>query len=338
LHRRPVIPSFLTDPMAKNDQIINIGLPLPSRAPHAVSERPDWQQAAPVWIDKALAYSQSLPSGGWYVVDSSEQIGTKPRPYRICGEDWVAWRHQGEVRFAPASCPHLGADLACADVVEGKLRCPWHGLLLGADGHGKWRLQPTFDDGTLVWVQLGDDADDKPPRLAPRPAVSIDGVIRQEAVCEPEDVIANRLDPWHGVHFHPHSFTRLKILEMTPEIITIRVAYRVIGPICVEVDATFHCPDPRTIVMTIIAGDGKGSVVSTHATPIEAGRTAVVEATFATSERVGFRYARLASGITKKFIEARARRLWVEDAEYAERRYKVRASKAKDAKRRLPKV
>ena len=43
------------------------------------------------------------------------------------------------------------------------------------------------------------------------------------------------------------------------------------------------------------------------------------------------RYAKLASGIAKKFIEARARRLWVEDAEYAERRYQVRGGK-----RRLP--
>jgi hypothetical protein len=26
-------------------------------------------------------------------------------------------------------------------------------------------------------------------------------------VCEPEDVVANRLDPWYGVWFHPYSFT-----------------------------------------------------------------------------------------------------------------------------------
>ena len=43
----------------------------------------------------------------------------------------------------------------------------------------------------------------------------------------------------------------------------------------VEVDAVFHCPEPRTIVMTIVEGEGKGSVVETHATPIAPGRTAV---------------------------------------------------------------
>ena len=38
-----------------------------------------------------------------------------------------------------------------------------------------------------------------------------------------------------------------------------------------EVDARFHCPEPRTIVMTIIRGEGVGSDVETHATPLEAG-------------------------------------------------------------------
>ncbi|HEX4353406.1 MAG TPA: hypothetical protein VHZ95_10835, partial [Polyangiales bacterium] len=39
--------------------------PLPPRDP-----RPDWQQADPVWIRRALARSQALPGGGWYVLDA----------------------------------------------------------------------------------------------------------------------------------------------------------------------------------------------------------------------------------------------------------------------------
>jgi hypothetical protein len=65
----------------------------------------------------------------------------------------------------------------------------------------------------------------------------------------------------------------------------VRVSVRVLGPLAVEVDATFHCPDPRTIVMTIIEGEGVGSVVETHATPIGPGRTAVIEATLATLQQ-----------------------------------------------------
>lgn len=149
-------------------------------------------------------------------------------------------------------------------------------------------------------------------------------MIRVEARCEPADVLANRLDPWHGAHFHPHSFARLQVLEDRGDCLTVRVAYRVLGPLAVEVDATFHCPDPRTIVMTIIDGEGRGSVVETHATPIEPGRCAVIEATLAASDRCGFAVARRLAGLWRGAITRRAARLWVEDVAYAERRYALR--------------
>jgi isorenieratene synthase len=145
------------------------------------------------------------------------------------------------------------------------------------------------------------------------------------ARCEPRDVIANRLDPWHGVHFHPHSFARLQVLADEGHRIRLRVAFRVAGPACVEVDATFHCPEPRTIVMTIVDGEGRGSVVETHATPLAPGWTAIVEATLATSERPGFHLAtRFLGGLLRPLIERSARRLWAEDAAYAERSYFLR--------------
>ena len=40
------------------------------------------------------------------------------------------------------------------------------------------------------------------------------------------------------------------------------------------VRAEFACPDARTIVMTIIDGEGAGSVVETHATPLGPAPTA----------------------------------------------------------------
>jgi isorenieratene synthase len=145
------------------------------------------------------------------------------------------------------------------------------------------------------------------------------------AECDPSDILANRLDPWHGAHYHPHAFARLRVLADEPHRLLVRVAYRVLGPLAVEVDATFHCPDPRTIVMTIVGGEGTGSVVETHATPIGPGRCAVLEATLATSERRGFALARGASRLLRPLIERRAARLWVEDVAYAERRFRLRA-------------
>jgi isorenieratene synthase len=149
--------------------------------------------------------------------------------------------------------------------------------------------------------------------------------MRLEARCDPRDVLANRLDPWHGSHFHPHSFGNLRVLEKDDDTITVRVVYRITKRVGMEVDAVFDCPDPRTIVMTIIRGEGVGSVVETHATPIEPGRSAVIETTLATSDRPQFLpFMRAFGRFVRPVIEKRARRLWVEDGAYAERRYELR--------------
>lgn len=87
-----------------------------------------------------------------------------------------------------------------------------------------------------------------------------------------------------------------------------------------EVDARFHCPDRRTIVMTITDGDGVGSVVETHATPLGGGRTAVVEATIATSERRGFAVAARLNPLLRGLVQRQAAKLWQDDIAYAERR------------------
>ena len=52
----------------------------------------------------------------------------------------------------------------------------------------------------------------------------------------------------------------------------------------------------------------------------------VVEATLATSDRPGFRHARKLQWLIRPFIERSARRLWVDDAAYAERLYQLRTA------------
>ncbi len=293
----------------------------------AHAAEPDWVQASPVRIARALAHACALPSGGWYVLGASRLVTTVPTRHVVDGRELVAWRGgDGVARVAPSTCPHMGADLACGRVEANSLVCPWHGLALGDAPHGRWRPCAAHDDGVLTWVRLGapGEALTDAPILAPRPSRFLDGVIRIDADCEPADVLANRLDPWHGAWYHPHSFARLRVLEEREEVVTVRVSFRVLGPLAVEVDATFHCPDPRTIVMTIIEGEGVGSVVETHATPLAPGRTAIIEATLATSERAGFLGMLGARDLVRPLIEARARRLWVEDTAYAERTYALR--------------
>jgi isorenieratene synthase len=102
------------------------------------------------------------------------------------------------------------------------------------------------------------------------------------------------------------------------------VVYGLSDRLGIEVDATFHCPDARTITMTIVDGEGTGSVVETHATPVDHGRTAILEATLATSDRPGFRRAIRVAGLIRPFILRAQRRLWAEDAAYAERTFELR--------------
>lgn len=293
---------------------------------------PDWAQAAPDWIDAALAHALEKPAGGWYVIGPREDFGASPNKVVVLGQELVVWRGaNGELLAAPDACPHLGASLSEGRCEEGRLVCPWHGLRLDARGFRAWRCHAAYDDGVLAWVRLGDEAPTEQPILAPRPTSFIAGTIKATARCEPEDVLANRLDPWHGAHFHPHSFSALEVLERTLDRIRLRVVYRIAGPIGIEVDATFHCPDRRTIVMTIVDGDGTGSVVETHATPIRAGETLLVETTLATSDRAGFGVARALGRALRPFIEARAQRLWVDDVAYAERRFALRVAATREA-------
>ena len=135
-------------------------------------------------------------------------------------------------------------------------------------------------------------------------APRLHAVTRLVGTCEPRDIIANRMDPWHGSWFHPYSFTRLEVLTHPPvdedvpdefDRFLVAVTFR-IGRLGIPVVAEFTSPEPRTIVMRIVDGEGSGSVVETHATPVGRGpdglpRTAVLEAVIAHSDRPGFMYA-----------------------------------------------
>lgn len=82
--------------------------------------------------------------------------------------------------------------------------------------------------------------------------------------------------------------------------------------------------------MRIVEGEGAGSVVETHATPLGADRdgqprTAVIEAVVATSGRPGFALARAAAPGVRPLMRRGATRLWRDDIASAERRYQLRS-------------
>jgi nitrite reductase/ring-hydroxylating ferredoxin subunit len=302
-------------------------------------QRPTYRDAQPAIIEGALRRSQRKSTGNWYAFAASDQVpGGRPFGTRVAGVDLVAWRDErGRLCVGPRSCPHLGADLATGTVHRGALICRWHGLTL--DGRARefgWSPLPSHDDGVLAWVRLDAVGKEEPldrPVIPQRPiGDTLSAVARMVGVCEPSDIIANRLDPWHGAWFHPYSFTRLDVLTTPTEQVDrflVGVTFRV-GRLGVPVVAEFSCPEARTVVMRIVDGEGTGSVVETHATPMGSApdgrpRTAVLEATIAHSDRPGFTRASRVAPLITPFMRYAATKLWRDDLAYAERRYQVRA-------------
>lgn len=322
-------------------------IPLRRVAPEPRDELPaTWRQARPARIAESLERALSRDPGGWYVVGQSSDVRTTSVTRTIAGREIVLWRAEdGSLRAGPGACPHMGALLHGCEVTAGQVRCRWHGMALDESAGPSWSTMPALDDGVLLWARLdtpGETPSDT-PRLPARPDVSrsLVGVVAQSAVCEPRDIIANRLDPWHGTWFHPYAFSHLQVDESLsgPERLVLDVTFQVTGGIGVPVTADFTCPDARTIVMTILRGEGEGSIVETHATPLGTdalGRpaTMMTEATIAWSPRRGFGLARLARPLVQAAMRRVAGQLWVDDLAYAERLWQLRARKG--THRRVP--
>lgn len=305
-------------------------------------QQPTYAAAQPAIIDAALRRGRRRPSGNWYVFAASSDVrGGHPYGATVAGVEIVAWRdQQHRLHVGPAACPHLGADLTTGTIDCGALICPWHGLRLGGGREFGWKPLPAFDDGVLAWVRLDTVGGEEPldaPVLPARPAGRrLAAVTRLEGACEPDDVIANRLDPWHGAWFHPYSFAQLEVLSAPPvdadeesDVFTVAVTFHM-RRLGVPVIAEFSVPEPRTVVMAIVDGEGAGSVVETHATPVAPGpdgrpRTAVLEAVIAQSDRDGFRHFLRAAPLIQPLMKLGATRLWRDDLAYAERRYALRA-------------
>ncbi|GAA2729985.1 DUF5914 domain-containing protein [Streptomyces nogalater] len=320
-------------------------LPLRLRRDSRAGEhrRPTWREARPALIAGALERARSRPGGNWYVVGPSAALRRDgPLARTVAGRELVLWRDgRGRPVAGPGACPHLGAPLVDSPVRGGTLVCHWHGLALDGGPTAGWSPWPVHDDGVLLWVRLDAAGGEEPtagPPVPARPAVAraLTAVYTGTGVCEPDDIVANRLDPWHGAWYHPYRFTDLTVVEApgpggTEDAFTVDVSFKLAGRIVVPVRAEFTAPGPRTVVMRITAGEGEGSVVETHATPLGPDalgrpRTAVVEAVVATSGRPGFAVACRAALLLGPLLRHTAGRLWRDDLAYAERRWALRST------------
>jgi len=296
-----------------------------------------WRQARPSRIAESLAAANQHNPGGWFVAGVSTDVPSDKSITRtIAGTEVVLWREEdGTLVAGPGACPHLGALLDKCAVVGGTLLCRWHGYPLPPTGDRSWKPFRAYDDGILIWVGLvlNTEPPTERPTLPPRPqqGSQVSAVMMAKAICEPQDVIANRLDPWHGAWFHPYSFSHLTVDDdaSTSEKLVVDVTFRLSRTWGIPVRAEFFCPDSRTIVMLIIQGEGAGSLVETHATPVGQDAngnhlTMITEVTIAHSTRPGFAVAAWAGPALRPLMKRTAQRLWVDDLVYAERRYKLR--------------
>ncbi|MEW2220740.1 DUF5914 domain-containing protein [Streptomyces sp. NPDC006990] len=315
-------------------------------------QRPTWRAARPGLIEDALRRAQKRPSGNWYVLGAARDL-TRGRPLgrTVAGVEVVAWYDaQGRIRAGAGACPHLGAPLKDSRVRCGRLVCHWHGMSFDGGPAAGWTPYPAYDDGVLAWVRLDDAGGEEPTErpvvpTRPRPARSVDAVFTAVGRCAPDDIVANRLDPWHGAWYHPYSFVDLTVVS-APEAVAdeaaahggaadgfvVDVSFKVAGRVVVPVRAVFTAPEPRTVVMHLTEGEGRGSVVETHATPLTADtagepRTLVTEAIVAHSPRPGFALARAGAPLLRALLRAGAERLWRDDLAYAERRWQLRSTR-----------
>jgi 5,5'-dehydrodivanillate O-demethylase len=72
----------------------------------------------------------------WWPVGFSQEIGPKPVPVRILGEDLVLFRDaSGQTGLLDRRCPHRGASLELGRVEADGIRCCYHGWKFDRSGH-----------------------------------------------------------------------------------------------------------------------------------------------------------------------------------------------------------
>jgi len=115
------------------------------------------------------------------VLSSSEVKNEQPYGARRLGENMVFWRDKdGKVRALRDLCPHRQALLSQGKVVNGMIKCPYHGFEFDGSGMatlvpamGKSSSPPDFlkaksfilhEDHGIIWLWYGSGEPDSPPK------------------------------------------------------------------------------------------------------------------------------------------------------------------------------
>lgn len=173
----------------------------------------------------------------WFVALRSRALKPgRPQACETARRSVVLWRDNAGVPHAlDARCPHLGADLGRGSVVEGNLRCPFHGWCFDAGGacvHVPGAAPrtdrsaiafPCCERHGFIWVYNGP----RPLFEIPAPADSSRmwtlAPRGQVFSCHPHLIIGNGLDVSHYEPLHGLAFTRDP--EVTVGAASVKVAF-----------------------------------------------------------------------------------------------------------------
>jgi vanillate O-demethylase monooxygenase subunit len=111
-----------------------------------------------------------IVQNAWYVAAWSDEISTAPLARKICNQSVVLFRMlDGTAAALIDSCAHRGAPLSLGTVTEKGIRCNYHGVVFGCDGHcteipnqeiipAKARVQhfPIVEKDQLIWIWIGE--------------------------------------------------------------------------------------------------------------------------------------------------------------------------------------
>jgi phenylpropionate dioxygenase-like ring-hydroxylating dioxygenase large terminal subunit len=120
----------------------------------------------------------------WYVVLDSKELGRSPFGVTRLGEKLVFWRSQdGKVNCIKDQCVHRGAKLSIGNIIDDKLKCPFHGFEYDKTGivtkipaYGKNYEVPDYfkltsykshEDNGFIYIFWGDKTPSANPNFFP---------------------------------------------------------------------------------------------------------------------------------------------------------------------------
>lgn len=187
----------------------------------------------------------------WYPVClSGELVAGRPFGRDFLGTRIVAWRDAaGRPVVQSAYCPHLGADLSGGEVVEGRLRCPYHHWSFAGDGRcaaiaagdripeaARLFVYPAHEAWGLVWAFNGEAPDSDPPAIpdADMDSIAFATVARPRSDFEPWIATSNGVD-----------FQHLRTLHGMPQASFPEALEVLAGSIGFRVESPFHLQHGR---------------------------------------------------------------------------------------------